>query len=79
MPNLSSYLKGCFLAALGGSVTLHEILVNGSLLLTCSGGVLAVLGGYWAYCTKRLENRTAVVELRMKELELRRAQERGPE
>lgn len=59
----SSFLKGLLLGTFGGTLTVHEILVNGSLLLTCFGGALAVLGGYWAYRTKRLEHRIKQIEL----------------
>jgi hypothetical protein len=73
----ASYLKGTLLAMLGGGLSLREILTNGSLVLTCVGGMLAVLGGYWAYRSKRIEHRTREVELRLKEIELARAQNGG--
>lgn len=65
-----SYVKGCGLAVIGGGITLREILTNGSLLLTCIGGTLAVLGGYWAYRCKRAEARIRELELRIKERQL---------
>jgi hypothetical protein len=63
-----TYFKSTIIALLGSAVSIREVLTNGSLLLTCAGSVLAVLGGYWAYRSKRLEHRTREVELRLKQI-----------
>ncbi len=67
-----NYLKGCGLALFGSAVTIREALTNGSLILTCAGGAMAVAGGWWAYQSKRMEFRTREVELRIRLKELER-------
>lgn len=62
--------KGLALTAAGGSITLRQILTEGSLALTVIGAALAVAGGWWTYRTARTKNRTAEIELQIKQAEL---------
>jgi len=63
-----------FLAFLTGStVTLTEILRDGSLLLTVAGGALAVCGGIWTYRTARVKFQIEMTNLKLAEIELEKA------
>jgi hypothetical protein len=63
-----------FLAFLTGStVTLTEIIREGSLWLTFGGAALALVGGVWTYRTAKIRFKIAMAELKQVELELERA------
>lgn len=63
-----------FLAFLTGStVTLTEIIRDGSLWLTFAGAALALIGGIWTYKTARVRFQIEMTKLRQAELELERA------
>lgn len=63
-----------FLAFLTGStVTLTEIIRNGSLWLTFGGAALALVGGVWTYRTAKIRFQIEMTKLKQAELELERA------
>ena len=69
----ASPLAGILATITGGSVSLTEALTNGSLFLTCAGGVLALAGGIFTYRAARMKYRASKVELAIRELEYARA------
>jgi hypothetical protein len=66
--------SGGLLALLTGStVTLTEIIREGSIWLTCAGAMLALLGGFWTYRSARVKFKTDMLNLKMAEIELEKA------
>ncbi len=63
-----------FLAFLTGStVTVTEIVKNGSMWLTFGGALLAVLGGWWTLRTSKVRFQIEMTKLKQAELEFERA------
>ena len=63
-----------FLAFLTGStVTLTEIIRDGSLWLTFGGAALAIAGGVWTYRAAKIKYQIEMMNLKIKEIEFERA------
>lgn len=66
--------SGGLLALLTGTtLTLTEIIRNGSIWLTFAGGALAILGGFWTYRSARIKFKIDMLNLKMAEIEFEKA------
>ncbi len=72
-----AFAKGLAVTAAGSGITVRQLLTDGSLALTVIGAALAVAGGWWTYRTAVTKNRTAQIELRIREAELRALERDG--
>ena len=63
-----------FTALSGVGTTIETWLTNGSLLITCLGGIMSLFGGYWWSRASRAKARMNEAELAMKQIELAKMQ-----
>ncbi len=63
-----------FLAYLAGAtVTLTELIRNGSVWVIFGGLIISALGGFWTYRSARMKFKIDMINLKIAELELEKA------
>lgn len=70
-------VSGIIATITGGTITVEQIVNNGSLWLTFGGALLAFVGGVWAWRTAKIQREAALLDLATKRLEHERAQHEG--
>ena len=70
---MNTPLSGFLAFITGGTITITEVVREGSIWLTFAGAILAFVGGIWTYNTAKIRFKIEITKLKQAEIEFEKA------